>query len=351
MKHLDLYDVLAVAARVLECDPAAAIRRTELDVVDAVLREVAKLDDVVDAGAALLSGLVRGRPFSCWNRRVSVAVTLQLVAVNRCDLRLEPVEEFDDLLDRIRSGEASPSAVAELLRARLISPLAFASLASFALEGPTWEETVMYEKFSDAARQVVALAQEQARDLYHQYIGTEHLLLGLLEENTGVAAQVLAGCGVSAPAVRTFVEQTVGRGQDESSGFVPFTPRAKKVLELSHKVSLQLGSDRIGTEHLLLGLLQEGGGLAAQAIVKGGTDLSHLKRQLMQTIEQRKRAEAAVQGFLTEGAQHSGTWVTHDRRRHLVGELNTILDENERLHEEITRLRQKLRAHDIDPDD
>ena len=348
MKHLDLYDVLAVAARVLECDPAAAIRRTELDVVDAVLREVAELDDVVDAAAVLLSGLVRGCPFSGRNRRVSVAVTLQLLALNRCDLRLEPVEELDDLLDRIQAGGASSSAVAELLRARLNSPVAF---ASFGLQRPIWEEIVMYEKFSDAARQVVALAQEQARDLHHQRIGTEHLLLGLLEEKTGVAAQVLAGCGVSAPAVRTFVEETVGREQDESSGFVPFTPRAKKVLELSHKVSLQLGSDRIGTEHLLLGLLQEGGGLAAQAIVKGGTDLSHLKRQLMQTIEQRKRAEAAVQGFLTEGAQHSGAWVTHDRRRHLVGELNTILDENERLHEEITRLRQKLRAHDIDPDE
>ncbi|MFC5268212.1 Clp protease N-terminal domain-containing protein [Kribbella qitaiheensis] len=348
MKHLDLYDVLAVAARVLECDPAAAIRRTELDVVDAVLREVVELDDVVDAAAMLLSGLIRGCPFSGWNRRVSVAVTLQLAALNGCDLRLEPVGELDDLLDRIRAGEASPSAVAELLRARLTSPLAF---ASFGLQGPTREEIVMFEKFSDAARQVVVLAQEQARELHHHYIGTEHLLLGLLEENVGIAAQVLAGCGITAPAVRKFVEETVGRGEDESCGFVPFTPRAKKVMELSHKESLKLGSDHIGTEHLLLGLIREGEGLAAQAIVKGGADLALLKRQVRLAIEQRKRAAAAVQGFLTEGAQHSGTWMIHGRRRHLIGELDAILDENERLHGEITRLRQKLRAHDIDPDD
>jgi prophage maintenance system killer protein len=349
LRRLDLYDVLAVVAGVMECDADTAIRSTELDIVDDVLLEADSVDELAGASAVLLSGLVRRRPFSRSNRRLSVAIALQLVAVNGCDLLLEPVEELDELLDRIRSGEASESAVADQLRVRLIG---LPSFASFGLEGPSWEEIVMFEKFSEGAKQVIVLAQEQTRLLEHQYIGTEHLLLGLLEEGQGLAAQVLAGSGITSAGVRSFVEETVGRGNDAASGFIPFTPRAKKVLELSHKESMKLKSERIGTEHLLLGLIREGEGLAAQALVEGGADLSKLRRNVKDAIDHRKRGEAAVQGFLTEGSEHSGTapWPPAGRKLHLITELNNILTENDRLHEEVSRLREKLRHHNIDPD-
>ena len=338
MNHLGLYDVLAVVARVMRCDADAAIRSTDVDVVDEVLREAVDADDVVGSAAVLLAGLVRGRPFSGWNRRISVVVALQLVAVNDCAVELEPVEELDVLLDRMEGG-ASPALLADWLRLRVTDGLA-------------WEESVMFEKFSDRGKRVVVLAQEQARKLGHQYIGTEHLLIGLIEEDDGIAAQVLASNGVEAPAVRAFVEETVGLGGESPSGTVPFTPRAKKVLELSHKEARKLGSEQIGPGHLLLGLVREGEGLAAQAIVKAGADLAKVRRDVLEILDRRKRSEAVVQGFLTEGAEHSGNaaWVAHGRRRHLVVELTRILDENERLHEEVARLRELLQQNDLDPD-
>jgi ATP-dependent Clp protease ATP-binding subunit ClpC len=116
----------------------------------------------------------------------------------------------------------------------------------------------MFERFTDRARQVVALAQEEARMLNHDYIGTEHILLGLIHEGDGVAARSLESLGISLDAVRQQVQEIIGRGQQAPSGHIPFTPRAKKVLELSLREALQLGHNYIGTEHILLGLLREG---------------------------------------------------------------------------------------------
>ena len=116
----------------------------------------------------------------------------------------------------------------------------------------------MFERFTDRARRVVVLAQEEARILSHNYIGTEHILLGLLREGEGVAAKALESLGLRLEAVRQQVEEIIGKGQQAPSGHIPFTPRAKKVLELSLREALQLGHDYIGTEHILLGLLSEG---------------------------------------------------------------------------------------------
>src|ERR1035438_636575 len=118
----------------------------------------------------------------------------------------------------------------------------------------------MFERFTDRARRVVVLAQEEARMLNHNYIGTEHLLLGLIHEGEGVAAKVLESMGISLEAVRQQVEEIVGRGKDAPSGHIPFTPRAKKVLELSLREAQILGHNYIGTEHILLGLIREGEG-------------------------------------------------------------------------------------------
>src|SRR5450759_4046772 len=128
----------------------------------------------------------------------------------------------------------------------------------------------MFERFTDRARQVVVLAQEEARMLNHNYIGTEHILLGLIHEGHGVAAQVLESLGITEDKVRQQVEQIIGRGQQAPSGHIPFTPRAKKVLKLSLREALQLGHSYIGTEHILLGLIREGEGVAAQVLVNLG---------------------------------------------------------------------------------
>jgi len=130
----------------------------------------------------------------------------------------------------------------------------------------------MFERFTDRARRAVALAQEEAKRLDHNYIGNEHILLGLIREGDGVAAKALESLGISLDAVRQEVEEIIGRGQQTPSEHIPFTPRAKKVLELSLRESKQLGHNYIGTEHILLGLLREGDGVAAQVLVKLGAD-------------------------------------------------------------------------------
>ena len=142
----------------------------------------------------------------------------------------------------------------------------------------------MFERFTDRARRVVVLAQEEARLLNHNYIGTEHILLGLIAEAEGVAAKVLHGLGISGNAVRDKVESIIGEGGSSPSGHIPFTPRAKKVLELSLREALQLGHNYIGTEHILLGLVREGEGVAAQVLVNLGADLSAVRHAVVQSL-------------------------------------------------------------------
>jgi ATP-dependent Clp protease ATP-binding subunit ClpC len=143
----------------------------------------------------------------------------------------------------------------------------------------------MFERFTDRARRVVVLAQEEARMLNHNYIGTEHILLGLIHEGEGVAAKALESLGISLDAVRGQVEEIIGQGQAAPTGHIPFTPRAKKVLELSLREALQLGHNYIGTEHILLGLIREGEGVAAQVLQKLGADLNRVRQQVIQLLQ------------------------------------------------------------------
>lgn len=142
----------------------------------------------------------------------------------------------------------------------------------------------MFERFTDRARRVVVLAQDEGRALNHNYIGTEHILLGLIQEGEGVAAKALESMGISLDAVRTEVKEIIGTGGHPPSGYIPFTPRAKKVLELALREALQLGHKYIGTEHLLLGLIREGEGVAAQVLVKLGADLARVRQQVIQLL-------------------------------------------------------------------
>ncbi|MCW2699708.1 MAG: ATP-dependent Clp protease ATP-binding subunit, partial [Blastococcus sp.] len=148
----------------------------------------------------------------------------------------------------------------------------------------------MFERFTDRARRVVVLAQEEARMLNHNYIGTEHILLGLIHEGEGVAAKALESLGISLEGVRQQVEEIIGQGQQAPSGHIPFTPRAKKVLELSLREALQLGHNYIGTEHILLGLIHEGEGVAAKALESLGISLDAVREQVQEIIGQGQQA-------------------------------------------------------------
>src|SRR4051794_1561504 len=143
---------------------------------------------------------------------------------------------------------------------------------------------IMFERFTDRARHSVVLAQEEARRLGHTYIGTEHLLLGLIREADGLAAQALTSLGIGLENVRAEVVEIIGEGSDPPTGHIPFTPRSKKVLELSLREALQLGDNFIGTEHILLGLVREGEGVAAQVLVARGADLDRVRATVMSTL-------------------------------------------------------------------
>jgi ATP-dependent Clp protease ATP-binding subunit ClpA len=248
----------------------------------------------------------------------------------------------------------------------------------------------MFERFTDRARRVVVLAQEEARLLNHNYVGTEHLLLGLAHEGQGVAATALASLGIPLEAIRAQVEESIGQGQRAPTGHIPFTPQAKTVLELSLREAKQLGHDYIGTEHLLLGLVREGEGVAAQVLVELGADLSRVRQQVIgvlsaaagggreagvrtrlvrmtvpddlreaqeQLTQVRQQKEAAI-----DAEDFGRAAALRDQERQVLGrlaererewtagvDLGAVVEENQRLHREVERLRELLRHHGIEP--
>ncbi|MBF0697742.1 ATP-dependent Clp protease ATP-binding subunit [Actinomyces bowdenii] len=202
----------------------------------------------------------------------------------------------------------------------------------------------MFERFTDRARRVVVLAQDEARALNHNYIGTEHLLLGLIHEGEGVAAKALESMEISLDAVRAQVVEIIGEGQSAPTGHIPFTPRGKKVFELSMREALQLGHNYIGTEHLLLGLLREGEGVAAQVLTNLGGDLSSVRQTVMQMLSgyEGKEAVAAGPGGSKEGTP-SGSAILDQFGRNLTaaareGKLDPVIGR----HKEMERVMQIL---------
>jgi ATP-dependent Clp protease ATP-binding subunit ClpC len=201
----------------------------------------------------------------------------------------------------------------------------------------------MFERFTDRARRVVVLAQEEARMLSHNYIGTEHILLGLIHEGEGVAAKALESLGISLEAVRSQVEEIIGQGQQAPSGHIPFTPRAKKVLELSLREALQLGHNYIGTEHILLGLIREGEGVAAQVLVKLGADLNKVRQQVIQLLSGYQGKETATAGAgTTEGAPSSSLVLDQFGRNYTQAARESKLDPVIGREMEIERVMQVL---------
>jgi len=229
----------------------------------------------------------------------------------------------------------------------------------------------MFERFTDRARRAVALAQEEAKRLDHNYIGNEHILLGLIREGDGVAAKALESLGISLDAVRQEVEEIIGRGQQTPSEHIPFTPRAKKVLELSLRESKQLGHNYIGTEHILLGLLREGDGVAAQVLVKLGADQNRVRQQVIQLLHGyhgKEPTAARLRGERQAAAdtqEYEQAAALRDQEKELLAAkaarqeqwaaehpgLPVLAERCQQLADEVERLRALLRQHGIDPQD
>ena len=200
----------------------------------------------------------------------------------------------------------------------------------------------MFERFTDRARRVVVLAQEEAKLLKHNYIGTEHILLGLIHEGEGLAAKALEGMDISLEQVRDQVQEIIGQGQQAPSGHIPFTPRAKKVLELSLREALQLGHSYIGTEHILLGLIREGEGVAAQVLVKLGADLGRVRQEVIKLLSGYQGKEPVSAGGREEGTP-SGSLVLDQFGTNLTAaareaELDPVIGR----HEQMQRVMQIL---------
>jgi prophage maintenance system killer protein len=330
---LTLADLILIAGRVLDLDTDAVLGITDFAAAEAALAAAAEAGaDAPEQAAALLWELLQRRPFARGNQRVAVVAALQQLATRGYDLDPDPPQALPNLVARIAAGTAGQAEAAAWLADRLL-PRPHKEYGMFdRLTGRgKGKKPGLFTRFTKPARQVPVHAQEEARLLNHDYIGTEHILLGLIREGEGIAARSLESCGVSLEAVRAQVEVIVGRGEQSPAGHIPFTPRAKKVLELSLREALQLGHNYIGTEHILLGLIREGEGVAAQILVRLGAPLPKLRRQLQERVKEGPRRIA-------------------ERKQLLVDELVSLFDDNERLHAEVERLRDLLREHGIDPD-
>jgi Clp amino terminal domain, pathogenicity island component len=328
---LDVAGLLLVASRTLDLDLQAVLALTDLDAAEAVLAQTQRCRsrDPVDRAAVLLHGLVRRRAFGERSAEVAVMAALQLLALNGqeiCDLG--PPQQVGELVTGIATGRLATDELAAWLASRL-RPAARPTTAFGRLLAqrsgpvdPSELEGRMFKRFTDRARRVVVLAQEEARHLEHNYIGTEHLLLGLLHEDQGIAAKTLEQLGISLEAVRGQVEEIIGRGSTAPAGHIPFTPRAKKVLELSLREAKRLKHNYIGTEHLLLALVREGEGVAAQVLVGLGADLPRVREQVL--------------GLLAEGNQEAAAALARTRLVHM-----TVPDDLRQLEEEIARVRRQ----------
>jgi hypothetical protein len=328
----DLGDLVLIAGRVLGVDTAVVLDLVDLDAAEAALAEAAEAAPAApeERAAALLCGLLERRAFARGNRRIAVVATLQLLATDGLEVDPGPPEALPALVARITAGTAGRAEAAAWLAGRL-RPLASKEKGMLGRFGGRGQRRPLFQRFTEPARRAVTGAQEEAREFGHNYVGTEHLLLGLLRVRDGVAARALESFGVSHEAVQAQVERIIGRGPGAPRGHVPFTPRSKKVLELALREALQLGHNYIGTEHVLLGLVREGEGVAAQILVRLGADLPRVRQQVAELLEEAPRRTA-------------------EHKQLVLEELGAVFDQNERLFAEVQRLRDLLARHGIDPD-
>jgi hypothetical protein len=436
MITLGVPDLVVIASRTLGLDTGAVLDMLDPATAERALAQsdppgVAEADPAIPVSladpavaaawaAALLHGLVRQRPLRRGNERVALAAMLQFLALNGWYLDPDPpgpiaslvadiaagglgIPDIADwLVPRLRSREAGVKRVKRVKVARRQHSLPFADkIEKLKLATMRAQPTGTFQRFTDRARRVVYLAQEEARLLRHDHVGPEHLLLGLIYEGEGVAATALESLGVSLEELRCEVTERIGHGPDPVAGDIPFTPLARRTLENSLRQALLLGHNYLGTEHMLLGLLCVEDSVAAQVLVAAGADQARVQERVLGLLAgeggpaaRRTRAVRvnvpadpparavrvnvpadliAVADELQhvrwskqiafEAGHLDAAAGLRDREKDLRAEklrLEHMLDadpgvpgviaENQRMHREIARLRGLLRKHGIEPD-
>jgi prophage maintenance system killer protein len=403
---LEVADLAVIASRTLGLDTDRVLDLLDVAAAERALDRARPGSDPADpAGqaAVLLHALVRERPLRDGNQQVALAAMLQFLAVNGWDVDSDPPGPVADMVTRLAAGTVGTTTVADILAPRLRPSGRAASRVKEApmrprpelpLIGRIREATLrtrrkgMFMQFTDRARRVVVLAENEARGLGHGFTGTEHLLLGLLAEGEGVAALALESLGISLEEARDRVEEIAGRGQDAPAGHIPFTPRAKQVLERALQEALQLGHSYIGTEHLLLSLLAEDDGIDAQVLAGRGAGYALVRERVVALLtgryeqadpktrlvrlpvpagladvtEQLRQVQRQKTAAFEAGDLDS-TAALRAREKQLRAEklrlehqwaagvdVRAVIAENQRVHRELDRLRDLLRQHGIEPD-
>ena len=406
MIALQVADLVLIASRTLGLDTGQV-----LDLLDPAAAEHALTQarpgtepaSPATSAAVLLDALVRQRPLRRGNQQVALAAMLQFLALNGQDMDPDPAEDVAAMVTRVAAGTLDAKDVADWLAPRLRPG---GRAAARVREAPMRDRPALplavrirrattrtrpkdlFTRFTDRARRVVVLAQHEARELGHTYIGTEHLLLGLLAEGEGVAALALESLGISLEEARDRVEEIADRGQGTPSGHIRLTPRAKKVLELSLREALHLGHDYIGTEHILLGLIREDDGIPAQVLAGQGASYALVRERVVALLtgryeqadpktrlvrlpvpagladvtEQLRQVQLQKTAAFEKG-DHEGAAALRAREKQLRAEklrleqewaagvdVRAVIAENQRVHRELDRLRDLLRQHGIEPD-
>jgi prophage maintenance system killer protein len=392
MIWLDVADLAVIAGQTLGLDTRAALGMLDIAAAETALAEAWRAegasgsDDHAAAAAGLLSALIGHHPCRDGNQQVAFVAMLQFLALNGWRADLDPPEAAQTVITGLAAGILAAADVAAWLSPRLF-PLPRREARTRETPMQRWlpgrGKRPSFHRFTNRARRVVVLAQEEARALNHNYIGTEHILLGLIHEGGGVAAKSLESLGISLGAVRQQVEQIIGQGQQAPSGHLHFTPRAKKVLELSLQEALRLGHNYIGTEHILLGLIREGEGVAAQVLTRLGAEHDRVHAAVLQLLAGHQTAHSErvpppglgdYDGKIAAARQHKDAALDardFDRAAALRGEERQLLDERarrlaqwssgvdvaalgeeiDRLHQEVARLHDLLLRHGIQPDE
>jgi prophage maintenance system killer protein len=405
---LEVADLVIIAGRVLGLDTA-----TVLDLLDPIAAERA-LDqvrpddapgDLARPAAALLCALARDQPLRRGNRQVALAAMLQFLALNGQQMEPGPAEAVAAMVAGAAAGVLGAADVADWLTSRLrpaVGPAASVKeepmrarpalpLAGRIRKAVARQPVGPFRRFTDQARQVVFHAAQEAQLLRHGHVGTEHLLLGLVFDDEGLAAKALESLGLSLGEVRHQVTAITGQGEHIPQGRIPFTPQAKRVMELALREALGLGRNYVGAEHVLLGLLRVERGIGARVLTGLGAGYHRVRERVAELADQRDQAdheaqrarqptpaeladtvrqlsqvraqkEAALDAEDFEAAQ-----ALRDREKELVAAKTrlerqleaapepldahqALLVENQLLHRELDRLRGMLRDHGIEPD-
>jgi prophage maintenance system killer protein len=306
---MDLGTLVVIAGRALGQDVPAVLDMLDVSAAEAALAEAdspAAGGTPAERAAALLSALIRHRPLPRGNDQAAVLATVTFLAVNGWQVDLEPAEDTAAVVAGLAAGRRPATDLAAWLSPRISAYREPAVPRSPAREAPMhgWlpslrrnprrKGDLMFRRFSPRAREVLISAQQEARALHHGFIGTEHILLGLLRDREGVAGRALHVLGISPEAAREQVLDIIGEGGHEPAGHVPLTPRSKRVLELAVQEAVRLGHLHVGTEHILLGLVREGDGVGWHVLHRLGLTVPKVRDQVLQLVSQDRQAPSHV---------------------------------------------------------